>query len=710
MNNLEIASDIGPGRPSLGSRVGRRWLPAVLGLAVAMAAGAAFLPVLDNGFAGGFDDDENFLDNVDYRGLNWSQIGWAWRTFKLGVYQPLAWILLEIQYAMFGLAPRGYHLASLLMHAAVAVALYVLTATILARSLRPASESESAAILVGSSLAAILFAVHPLRVEVVAWASCQPYLPCALFSHLAILAYLRACDDPGATRPGWLAASWLLFLLALLSKAVAVTLPAVLVILDIAVLRRIDRGNWMGPSTRRVWLEKVPFLALSVVFQVLAILAKRSNESLISIRNYGLPSRIVQSCYSTAFYLVKTIWPAGLCAYYPLPRPVARLWTTGYLTGIPLVVGATLIVILLRRRRTGLLACWAAFLIILSPNMGLLRISNQIAADRYSYFASMSLMIPVAFALSKWIRSARSARGGATAPVCVVLALACILGGLSWRACPSWHDEGALWANASRQGYRDNPTVLVNLGMAEERRGRFDEAKAYYNEAIRRDPSFPDAHNILGSALDREGRTEESEALYARALRLDPEYPAAQNNLGSMLARRGQLEAAIDRFGEAVRLKPDFALARKNLAKALIRTGRIRRGLAEFAEAARLAPDDGGVRNDYGRALAQAGRIDEALARFAEAARLDPRSAAIQINWGLALEQSRRPTESIVHFAAAARLEPDRVDNHLLLAEALARRGDVREAASELETALRLDPGNREATERLRELRASDRR
>ena len=198
-----------------------------------------------------------------------------------------------------------------------------------------------------------------------------------------------------------MAASWLLFLLALLSKAVAVTLPAVLVILDIALLRRIGPGNWTGPSSRRVWLEKMPFLALSVVFQVIAILAKQSNDSLASIRSYGVPAHVVQSCYGVAFYLARTAWPVGLAAYYPLPWPVERLWTTAYLWGIPLVVATTLIVISLRRRWPGLLACWVAFLIILSPNMGLMRIGNQIAADRYSYIASMSLVVPMAFGLTR---------------------------------------------------------------------------------------------------------------------------------------------------------------------------------------------------------------------------------------------------------------------------------------------------------------------
>jgi protein O-mannosyl-transferase len=387
MSDLETIISAGVGRSTSDSRgdpfpVMPR-LEMLLGLAVGIAAVVPFLPVLSNGWVV-FDDDENFLDNVEYRGLVWAQIAWAWTTFKLGVYQPLGWMLLELEYVLFGLKRRGYHLTSLVLHSVVAVVLYTLIARVLSRVLCPSTAGQHAAVSVGSSLAAVLFAVHPLRVEVVAWASCQPYLPCALFSLLAVIAYLRAFGAQESRHVGWLVAAWLLLLAALLSKAVAVTVPVVLVVLDIVVLRRIAPDNWAGSSARRVWREKCPFFALSAVFLVIAILAKRSNDSLSSIQNYGLAARVAQSCYGTAFYLAKTVWPVGLAAYYPLPRPSSRLMTLPFVLGIPAVVMATLVASAQGRRHPALLASWAAFLIILAPNMGLIRIGNQIAADRYS--------------------------------------------------------------------------------------------------------------------------------------------------------------------------------------------------------------------------------------------------------------------------------------------------------------------------------------
>src|SRR5262249_42631508 len=224
---------------------------------------AAFLPVLGNDFVN-WDDQVNFLGNPDFRGLGWPQVRWAWTTFLLGVYQPLAWLLLEAQYVVGGPDPRGYHLVSLLLHAANAVALYALTAALLARCRPHIFLHGPWARALGAGLAPALFAVHPLRVEAVAWASCQPYLPCALFSMLAVLAYLRAVDEGPSPRWGWLAASLALAAAAMLSKAVALSLPAVLVILDVYPLRRLGGGpgRWLGPSARKVWLEKLPFFAL----------------------------------------------------------------------------------------------------------------------------------------------------------------------------------------------------------------------------------------------------------------------------------------------------------------------------------------------------------------------------------------------------------------------------------------------------------------
>ena len=226
--------DSGRSTPPLPGWNPRTWLVA---LPLFFVVIAAFIPSVDNGFVN-WDDDRNFLENPYYRGLAPDQVRWAFTTCWLAVYQPLAWLLFEVEFVVWKLDPRGYHLTSVILHAANAVVLYSLTITLLLRSRPDSLRKEPWIYPLSAGLATALFAVHPLRVEPVAWASCQPYLPCALFSMLAVLAYLRAFRSGTSPDWTWLAGSLALFVAALLFHALAVSLPIVFLTLDVYPLRR----------------------------------------------------------------------------------------------------------------------------------------------------------------------------------------------------------------------------------------------------------------------------------------------------------------------------------------------------------------------------------------------------------------------------------------------------------------------------------------
>ncbi len=393
----------GPSREPLPAWDRRTWLVAI---PLALIVIYAFIPTLDNGFVV-WDDDQNFLDNPYFRGLGAAQVKWAWSTFLVGVYQPLAWLLFEAQYVFWQLDPRGYHLTSLLLHVANAVVLYVLTVALLVRCRTDSCLESPWTCSLSAGLATALFAVHPLRVEAVAWASCQPYLPCILFSMLAVLAYLRAFPMDSSPRWGWLVGSFVLFVAALLFKAVAVSLPAVLLILDVYPLRRFGDGpgRWFGASARRVLLEKVPFVMTSLVFMGLAIAARP--QSPFPIEHYDASEGIAQACYAIWFYISKTVLPLDLIAFYPLPRELNWL-ALPYSLSILATLAISAGLFLLRRRWPGLLAAWLCYLVILAPNSGIIRISDQIAADRYSYMAMLgSVMLAAAGFCRLWRMSSR---------------------------------------------------------------------------------------------------------------------------------------------------------------------------------------------------------------------------------------------------------------------------------------------------------------
>lgn len=575
--------------PRIRARIHPAWS---LVIPTALMALVAFLPILNNEFVDR-DDPENFLENPYFRGLGPDQIRWAFVTFHHGVYQPLSWLIFEAQYAAWGLDPRGYHLISLLLHTVSTAVLYVLTVTLLRLCQPELAGGRPWSLHLGTGLAVTAFAVHPLRTEVVAWVSCQPYLTCALFSMLSVLAYLRSHADR-SVRVGWLIGSWLFLAAALLSKAVAVSLPLVLLILDIYPLRRLRSGNGTGrtgeASAWGVWLEKLAFLGLSLPFMAAAIRAKEVGNVTLLAGPDGLASRIAQASYGACFYLVKTFFPVGITAYYPRPEPLD--WTQGfYLASGVAVVGLSVACFLMRRRWPSVLAAWASYLVILAPNSGLIRAGREIAADRYSYLAMMGLVVLLAAGLCLLLATGRGSRRVACG---LILAGLCLIFGLtvlSWRQCRIWHDTVALWSHVWAHDQSGAPDVPTDMGRVLINHGQHAEAIPHLTKAIRIDPKFAPAYLNMGRALTEQGRLDEAIVSLTKAVQLAPESAWSHANLGSALAQKGRIDEAIASTVEAIRLKPDFVEARTNLGMCLGVQGKFDAAIAQFTEALRINPD-----------------------------------------------------------------------------------------------------------------------
>ncbi len=605
----------------------RSWLVAI---PLALFVIAAFIPILNNGFVT-WDDDYNFLDNPFYRGLGLAQVQWACSTFWVGVYQPLAWLLFGAQYVFWKLDPRGYHLTSLLFHAANAVVLYVLTVTFVIRCRPDLFLKSRWTCFLSAGLATALFMVHPLRVEAVAWASCQPYLPCAFFSMLAVLAYLWAFPRDSSRRWGWLVWSFVLFVAALLSKAVAVSLPAVLLILDVYPLRRFGggRGGWFGSAARKALLEKVPFVMVSLVFMGLAIAAKPQSQFPV-VQQHDASTGIAQACYGTWFYIKKTVLPLDLTAFYPMPGDMNWL-APSFLLSILGTLAMSALLFLVRRRWPGLLAVWLCYLVILAPNSGIIRISGQIAADRYSYMAMLGWVILAAACLCQLWQTSSGARAGPTG--IVALFLGAILVPMTWDQCRTWRDTESLWVHALNHGSGSSYLAHNNFGTALARQAKYEAAAAHFAQALRLNPGYAEAHNNLGLLRYSQGNLEAAAAHYVEALRLNPAYAGAHNNLGMLLDGQGKMEAAAAHYVEALRLDPAHADAHNSLGAVLHRQGKLDEAAAHYVEALRLNPASVEAHSNLGVLLDGQGKMEAAAAHYVEALRLDPGRAAHTTTW-----------------------------------------------------------------------------
>ncbi len=516
----------------------RRLFVWCLGAVVAATALAAFWPATDGEFLN-WDDDRNFLDNSDFGGVGTEQLGWAWRTYHLGVWQPLSWVLLGVQHRIGGLDPRTYHAFSVGLHALNTLVFFIAVLVILraaeagtgatvasAREGECAVPGESRLRGVGwsrycaAALAALLFAVHPLRVEAVAWASCQPYLPAVLFYLLAVIAYVWAYGAPAAARSrGWIAwtAALVLYMAALASKAVAITLPVILLILDFYPLRRhLAAGRICVRQVLRIVLEKAPFVLVAAIAAIWAVEAKDAAQP-------GRPESIdwnanlAQSAYGLVFYLVKTVAPFDLAAYYRLPEGLG-LSQWPYIGAAALVVGLSAGLVLLRRRFPAPLAAWAAYVVILLPNLGLVQISQQIAADRYSYLAIMPVMILLAGGLRRLL----GGHGAAAAGRQMAVVAGCAVGAIAFataarRHLATWADSVSLWeANLAVDPQCAHSECMLGEALAE--RGEFERAAEHLRRALELRPGFSFARANLGTLLLLESRFAEAAGEFERAL------------------------------------------------------------------------------------------------------------------------------------------------------------------------------------------------
>jgi tetratricopeptide (TPR) repeat protein len=543
-----------------------RRLARSLGLAgtlVVILTAAAFLPALGNGFVN-WDDDENFLANPYYRGLGWPQVRWMFTTAHAGPYIPITWLTLGLDFTLWGMKPAGYHATSVIIHTFNAMLVFVLARRLLAIAV-PSRDSASRW---GAATAALLFAIHPLRVESVAWVTERRDLVSGCFVLLTLLAYLTSVGRGagGRLQAGWRWIAVGFFLLALLSKPIAVGLPAVLVALDCYPLGRLARMGkpWLRGFLRLAVVEKAPFLLVSGMAAALALAVGRLHGAVTPLEALGVLERLAISGYGLTFYVWKTVAPWPLSPLYTLFRPV-QPWSATYLIPGIFVVLITAALICAHRRWPAGLISWVSYAALLFPVIGIFHNGAQVAADRYTYLACLPWAL-LAGAGVLWCLDAGVAGRigwGVTRAVVGATALIIVLFlGLTMRQVGVWRDSVTLWRQAAAvEPESDIPIFFLGWALADA--GRFDEGRAHFERARARVPdSLPwlraqfTLH--LGIVEERAGRPQAAESWYREALTLDPAHPVARIRLGALLFERGERAEAGRQWTRALALFPEW--------------------------------------------------------------------------------------------------------------------------------------------------------
>jgi tetratricopeptide (TPR) repeat protein len=545
---------------------------------------------LDNGFVG-YDDPEYVTRNDRVRaGLSADNVAWAFGTLYFSNWHPLTWLAHMAACEAFDLDAGGHH--------AIDLALHVANALLLFAALRYMTGA-----VWPSALVAALFAWHPLHVESVAWVSERKDTLSTFFMMLTILAYARYAR--GGERIRWYAAVMVLFALGLMSKAMLVTLPAALLLLDYWPLARLHQPAWSWRSAGRLLLEKVPLLLLAAGAAAMSVVTQSAAGSVNSLAGLPLGVRVQNALVSYGWYLLKTVWPTDLAIFYPHPAtiPGASIPIAHIAMSAAALVAISAVALLLARRRPYVLVGWLWFLGTLVPVIGLVQVGGQARADRYTYIPLIGVFIAIAWWIGDWANRSdvrrQIATGGAVAALIACLAL-------TWRQARYWHDDATLFGHAIAVT-QNNYVAYNNLGTALAEAGEYAAAEAQYREAVRAKPDYANGYASLGATRLAAGDPRGAVAALRRALEIEPNHPAANNNMGNALAQLGRADDAEAHYRRAVAASPALYQAQNNLAMSLATRGQF----AEAAEHARMAlranPTSAEAHHVLGLALAMGG-------------------------------------------------------------------------------------------------------
>jgi tetratricopeptide (TPR) repeat protein len=618
-----------------------------------------------------YDDDLYVYENpVVQKGLTWEGFRWALTYGQIGHWHPLTWLSHMLDCQLYGLQAGGHHLTNILLHTATAILLFLVL-------------RQMTGFLWRSAFVAAVFAIHPLRVESVAWVAERKDVLSAFFFMLTLGAYVRYVRrPPSKIRYGVMI---LLYALGLLSKNMLVTMPFVLLLLDYWPLNRLS-GFSPRVLLRRV-AEKIPLFVLAVGSCVATALMP---EKVPAEYMLSFALRMENAVVSYVTYLWQMIHPSGLACVYPNPVNDVPLWQVAGALGLLLAISG--VAWAFRKTHPCLVVGWLWYLGMLIPVIGMVQISYYAHADRYTYLPQIGLYLLLTWAAADLCAGWRHRRvvlgGGAT--VILVALIFCARTQASY-----WRNSELLWTH-TLACTSDNAVAHVNLGNALLQKGSVNEAMVHYQKALQIKPDCVDAHINLGTALLQKGNVAEAIAHYQKALQIKPDSPEAHNNLGNALLKIGNVDEAIAPFQRALQIKPDFAEAHNNLGIALLQKGKVDEAIVHYQKALQIKPDFAEAHNNLGNALVQKGSVDEAIAHYQKALQINPGYAEAHNNLGNALLQKGKVAEAIVHYQKALQINPDYAEAHLNLANALLKKGRVAEAITHLQKTLQIKPDSPE--------------
>lgn len=574
----------------------------VLALLLALLTLIIYNPVTRNSFVG-FDDPSYITANRHIRaGLTWETVKWAFRSTEEANWHPLTWLSHALDCQIFGLRAAGHHYVNVLSHTATALLLFLFLQAATGFTWR-------------SLMVAVLFAVHPINVESVAWASERKNVLSMLFFVLMLIAYQRYTQRPGWKRYVLVV---LLFAMGLMSKPMLVTAPFLLLLLDYWPLERIktvSRGHLV--------VEKLPLLAMSAASSIVTMVAQRSGGAFHN-SEFSLTSRLINAAVAYVRYLGKALWPSRLAAFYPYTEHVPVWQIVASVVLLALITGTAL----LRRSPRYLTVGWLWFLGTMVPVIGLIQVGEQALADRYAYLPFIGLFVALVWGIADIAQSRKIRTAYISIGAFVVVA---VLSLLTYRQVGYWKSTAELWMHTLAV---TGPNYMAedSLGAALMDEGKITEAKHHFEAAVAINPGDSFGLLDLGVCDKRGGDIAGAVQNYEAAIRSTSDrnlQATALGNLGSLYRTSGDYARASAYYKSALQLVPDYNLALTSLGLMAEKSGDIEQAIKYFTQAVDSSPSD----TQYlllSQALDRAGRRQEAQQAFGKA-------QAMSQNWDAAV-------------------------------------------------------------------------
>ncbi len=604
-----------------------------------------------------FDDNRYLTENPIVKGgLSWRGLGWAFTTLHASNWHPLTWLSHMLDVQLFGLDPGPHHLVNVAFHAANAALLFLVLVRMTGARGR-------------SAFVAVLFAVHPLHVESVAWVAERKDVLSTFFGLLALGAYVRYAERPSPRRYALVA---LAFAASLLAKPMWVTFPLLLLLLDAWPLRRIaglalpteePQAAAQPASMQQLLIEKAPLLALALASSVVTMVAQNHGGALTGFE-LGLGPRLGNAAISYVKYLGKTFWPEPLAIFYPHPGDALPLGQAAGAAALLCVVTAA--ALWQARRQPWLTVGWLWFLGTLVPVIGVVQVGGQAMADRYTYLPIIGLFIALAWGAHHLLGAWRSG-----VPLRVAAAVATVvLCAATWRQLGFWSDHDKLFQHAI-EVTPDNALAQATLAEGLRFEGRLEDARPHAEEAVRINPYSAKHWNNLAMLHFDLGSLEQAREELQQATRVEPTYALSWSNLGQVELDLGQLDAAGQALHEATRLAPEDGKAWNRLGQVQVRAGDVQGALGAFREAVRVQPDYAAAWTNLAVLCQGTGLVAEAGGAFAAVTRAQPENPVVWRNLGVFLAKNGRPGDAAQAFQRALQLKPG--DPELLQRLALAQ-------------------------------------